>query len=72
VIAGAADVGAASKRQILDMIAVEADGKPVSKEVRDARLRAAVEARMLLPGRRLFQYHAAQGAVHTGAMPIRV
>lgn len=40
-------------------------GKPVLKEVRDARLRAAVEALMLLPGRRLFQYQDAEGALHT-------
>jgi len=40
-------------------------GKPVSKEVRDARLRAAVKALMLLPGRRLFQYPDAEGALRT-------
>ena len=40
-------------------------GKPVSKEVRDARLCAAVEALMPLPGRRLFQYQDAEGAIHT-------
>jgi DNA topoisomerase-1 len=39
-------------------------GKPVSKEVRDPRLCAAVEALMMLPGRRLFQYQDAEGAVH--------
>jgi DNA topoisomerase-1 len=38
-------------------------GKPVSKEVRDARLRTAVEALMVLPGRRLFQYQDAEGAL---------
>ncbi len=40
-------------------------GKPVSKEIRDARLCSAVEALMLLPGRRLFQYQDAEGALHT-------
>jgi len=40
-------------------------GKAVSKEVRDARLHAAVAALMLLPGRRLFQYRDAEGALHT-------
>lgn len=39
-------------------------GKPVSKEVRDPRLHSAVQALMLLPGRRLFQYRDAEGAVH--------
>jgi DNA topoisomerase-1 len=39
-------------------------GKPVSKEVRDARLCAAVETLMLLPGRRLFQYRDAEGTLH--------
>jgi DNA topoisomerase-1 len=39
-------------------------GKPVSKEVRDPRLVAAVDALMLLPGRRLFQYRNADGALH--------
>lgn len=38
-------------------------GKPVAKEVRDPRLRAAVEALMVLPGRRLFQYQDAEGAL---------
>jgi DNA topoisomerase-1 len=38
-------------------------GKPVSKEVRDARLHAALQALMALPGRRLFQYRDAEGAV---------
>lgn len=40
-------------------------GKTVSKEVRDARLQAAIEALMALPGRRLFQYRDAEGAVRT-------
>jgi len=40
-------------------------GKPVSKAVRDARLCAAVEALLLLPGRRLFQYPDAEGALRT-------
>lgn len=40
-------------------------GKPVSKEVRDARLQAAVEALMVLPGRRLFQYADPDGALRT-------
>jgi len=44
---------------------LEQGGKPVSKEVRDARFCAAVKALMLLPGRRLFQYRDAEGAVHT-------
>lgn len=39
-------------------------GKPVSKEVRDPRLVAAVDALMLLPGRRLFQYRTADGDLH--------
>jgi DNA topoisomerase-1 len=39
-------------------------GKPVVKEVRDIRLRAALQALMALPGRRLFQYRNADGAVH--------
>src|SRR6185295_13125141 len=39
-------------------------GKPVSKEVCDARLCAAVRALMNLPGRRLFQYQDAEGALH--------
>jgi len=39
-------------------------GKPVSKEVRDARLHAAVMALMELPGRRLFQYRDAEGGLH--------
>jgi DNA topoisomerase-1 len=38
-------------------------GKAVSKEVRDARLHAALEALMALPGRRLFQYRDAEGVV---------
>jgi DNA topoisomerase-1 len=38
-------------------------GKPVSKEVRDARLHAAVQALMAVPGRRLFQYRDEAGAV---------
>lgn len=40
-------------------------GKAVSKEVRDARLHAAIQALMLLPGRRLFQYKDAEGSLHT-------
>jgi DNA topoisomerase-1 len=40
-------------------------GKAVSKEVRDARLHAAIAALMALPGRRLFQYRDAEGAVRT-------
>lgn len=40
-------------------------GKAVSKEVRDARLCAALQELMLLPGRRLFQYRDADGALHT-------
>jgi DNA topoisomerase-1 len=39
-------------------------GKPVTKDVRDARLRAAMKTLMALPGRRLFQYRDAEGAVH--------
>ena len=39
-------------------------GKPVVKEVRDIRLRAALRSLMTLPGRRLFQYRDAEGAVH--------
>jgi DNA topoisomerase-1 len=39
-------------------------GKPVVKEVRDVRLRTAVRALMALPGRRLFQYRDAEGALH--------
>ena len=39
-------------------------GKPVVKEVRDVRLHAAVQALMALPGRRLFQYRDAEGALH--------
>jgi DNA topoisomerase-1 len=39
-------------------------GKTVSKEVRDARLSAALQALMALPGRRLFQYRGADGALH--------
>jgi DNA topoisomerase I len=39
-------------------------GKPVAKEVRDARLYAAIEALMALPGRRLFQYCDAEGKLH--------
>ncbi len=39
-------------------------GKPVVKEVRDIRLRAALRSLMNLPGRRLFQYRDAEGAVH--------
>ncbi len=39
-------------------------GKLVTKEVRDARLRTAMQALMALPGRRLFQYRDAEGAVH--------
>jgi DNA topoisomerase-1 len=38
-------------------------GKPVSKEVRDARLIGAVRTLMALPGRRLFQYRDAEGAL---------
>jgi DNA topoisomerase-1 len=38
-------------------------GKPVSKEVSDQRLHAAVAALMALPGRRLFQYRDAEGAL---------
>jgi DNA topoisomerase-1 len=38
-------------------------GKPVVKEVRDIRLGAALQALMALPGRRLFQYRDAEGAV---------
>ena len=40
-------------------------GKAVVKEVRDIRLHAAMQALMALPGRRLFQYRDAEGAVHT-------
>jgi DNA topoisomerase I len=40
-------------------------GKAVSKEVRDARLHGAVAALMALPGRRLFQYCDAEGALHS-------
>lgn len=40
-------------------------GKAVSKEVRDARLHAAMAALMTLPGRRLFQYQGADGALHS-------
>jgi DNA topoisomerase-1 len=39
-------------------------GKVVSKEVSDARLYGAVKALMELPGRRLFQYRDAEGALH--------
>jgi DNA topoisomerase-1 len=39
-------------------------GKPVVKEVRDIRLRAALRSLMTLPGRRLFQYRDTEGAVH--------
>jgi DNA topoisomerase-1 len=39
-------------------------GKPVLKEVRDSRLRAALQALMALPGRRLFQYRDSEGTVH--------
>lgn len=39
-------------------------GKAVTKEVRDVRLRTAMQALMALPGRRLFQYRDAEGAVH--------
>jgi DNA topoisomerase-1 len=39
-------------------------GKSVSKEVRDARLHAAMRALMTLPGRRLFQYRDAEGVMH--------
>ncbi|HEY2871024.1 MAG TPA: DNA topoisomerase IB [Reyranella sp.] len=39
-------------------------GKPVVKEVRDIRLRAALQTLMTLPGRRLFQHRDAEGAVH--------
>jgi DNA topoisomerase-1 len=39
-------------------------GKPVVKEVHDTRLRGALQALMALPGRRLFQYRNAEGAVH--------
>ncbi|MBS0523334.1 MAG: DNA topoisomerase IB, partial [Proteobacteria bacterium] len=39
-------------------------GKPVIKEVRDIRLHAAMQSLMALPGRRLFQYRDAEGAVH--------
>jgi DNA topoisomerase-1 len=48
-------------------------GKPVVKEVRDIRLRAALQTLMALPGRRLFQYRDAEGVVHpvrAGSMPI--
>jgi len=38
-------------------------GKPVTKEVRDARLHAAMTTLMALPGRRLFQYRDAEGAL---------
>ena len=39
-------------------------GKPVTKEVRDLRLRTAMQALMALPGRRLFQYRDAEGVLH--------
>jgi len=39
-------------------------GKQVSKEIRDRRLQAALKRLMALPGRRLFQYRGADGAVH--------
>lgn len=39
------------------------DGKPVSKEVRDKRLARTVTRLMALPGRRLFQYRDADGAL---------
>jgi DNA topoisomerase-1 len=39
-------------------------GKAVTKDVRDARLARAIERLMALPGRRLFQYRDAAGAVH--------
>lgn len=38
-------------------------GKPVTKTVRSARLRAAVARLLELPGRRLFQYRGADGEV---------
>lgn len=38
-------------------------GKAVSKEVRDARLHGAVKALLALPGRRLFQFRDAEGAL---------
>ncbi len=38
-------------------------GKAVSKEVRDARLRAALVRLLALPGRRLFQYRDSDGTV---------
>lgn len=40
-------------------------GKPVSKEVCDARLHGAVQALMALPGKRLFQYRDAGGALRS-------
>jgi DNA topoisomerase I len=39
-------------------------GKLVSKEIRDRRLRLALKRLLALPGRRLFQYRGADGAVH--------
>jgi DNA topoisomerase I len=39
-------------------------GKAVMKEVRDVRLHGAVRTLMALPGRRLFQYRDAEGALH--------
>ena len=36
-------------------------GKPISKEIRDKRLQAALKRLMALPGRRLFQYRDANG-----------
>jgi DNA topoisomerase-1 len=39
--------------------------KRVTKEVRDARLAKAIARLQQLPGRRLFQYRAADGAVHS-------
>ena len=38
-------------------------GKPVTKEVRDARLVRALERLLALPGRRLFQYRDEAGAI---------
>ncbi len=38
-------------------------GKPVSKEIRDRRLQAAMKRLMALPGRRLFQYRGADGVM---------
>ncbi len=40
-------------------------GKPISKEIRDRRWRAALKRLMALPGRRLFQYRGVDGELHS-------